>query len=67
MPHGAGRNMYGTDQGYEIMDMFKKTYTPLRPGEEPDITNTSAGWASSMRFTSRLSWTPWMQLKRSGI
>lgn len=33
--------MYGTDQGYEIMDMFKKTYTPLRPGEEPDITNTS--------------------------
>ena len=40
-PTGAGRNMYGTDQGYEIMDMFKKTYTPLRPGEEPDITNTS--------------------------
>ena len=39
-PTGAGRNMYGTDQGYEIMDMFKKPYTPLRPGEEPDITNT---------------------------
>ena len=23
------------------MDMFKKTYTPLKPGEPPDIMNTT--------------------------
>lgn len=40
-PTGAGRNMFGTDSGYEIMDMFKKTYTPLKPSETPDIMNTT--------------------------
>lgn len=39
-PTGAGRNMYGTDVGYEIMEMFKKLYTPLRRDETPDINNT---------------------------
>lgn len=27
-PTGAGRNMYGTDKGYEMLDMFRKIYHP---------------------------------------
>lgn len=40
-PTGAGRNMFGTDKAYEIMDMFKEKYIPLKPGEKPDPFNTA--------------------------
>lgn len=40
-PTGAGRNMFGTDNPSEIMDMFKKQFTPLKPGETPNLLDTS--------------------------
>lgn len=39
-PTGAGRNIYGSDKGYEMLEAFRREYTPLRPGEAPDLNDT---------------------------
>ena len=39
-PTGAGRNMYGTDKGYEMLEAFRRIYSPIKQGELVEMGGT---------------------------